>query len=619
MILIRYLIINVQGKTISNMLSFLYNFIDKDQLLDYENNDNSGVFLNNINDNIEILKIVCQKLFIEIYNDEKSIINDININLKGETYIIQSSDLIYGIKLKVIRTNVPKSEFISVKADDRIGFFHNKPILQINDETINTYAIGTRNTNINIKDIKKIPWNYYIHSSVPDEYVESIKNGILSWNKYFNKNVFKIHEKKTDKEYPEIYEWLIYFKCQDTINTPYSATSRFFSNIISGEMLCGIIYMCPDRIKSAPAKHFLMSGFNDKKQLEILIQKNFEYVTAHEIGHNLGLRHMFTAYLYDNYSGSVMDYVDIFSYISLLDFPLKQLNINDIKKYDKLAIDYAYNQKNIDNNGNIPFGTDENLREAKWYNVIVDKNDINPLEYIEKSLKIYSKYRSNLLKQDKYTYNVLFMYVYIRLYKNLINICLRYIGGKKYNSTKDKIEYITQKDTYKALDMLIKIIKCLDYTKEESSRIVFNLKKKIDENDLIFIDTDSYYSMGNLKLFEIRNKHYAYIFNNILSTYSDLLESNCSYKDINLYILNKSVFLNLFENYEIKKCFIESINNITLKKTNTKEHIPELIYIRSQLSMLFNKILNIVKDMKQENDVINRISIEYTLLLKINN
>ena len=51
MILIRYLIINVQGKTISNMLSFLYNFIDKDQLLDYENNDNSGVFLNNINDN----------------------------------------------------------------------------------------------------------------------------------------------------------------------------------------------------------------------------------------------------------------------------------------------------------------------------------------------------------------------------------------------------------------------------------------------------------------------------------------------------------------------------------------------------------------------------------------
>lgn len=578
-------------------MSLYINYLKNDIL--YEKNSNRSYILSDKDDTLNLLKIVVKNIFYSVYDNatENILITDSYIfNLKkisNNEYIIQSQCYKYGFKCKIIRIPYNKSTMIPKKMDDRIGYFTNS-VLYDTKEKIEDFTIGNRYALINKLDIKKIPWTFHLHSNIPIKYKDAIKRGILSWNNYFNSininNPLNVSDEDTDNDYPDDnYKFIIKSVCVNGINNAYAGVANFIPSLDTGEIMYGMVYICIDKIESLPSIHYLLSGYNDNEELNKLINMNFSHIIAHEVGHILGLRHNFTGSLYPENFGSIMDYSNIFSYLLLenINDIINKYDVNKLRKYDLIALKYGYTNDIIEY-PNIPFGTDENITE-NWLQIIYHNTEENSLLYVKKCINIYSTYRKNLkdININKYTYNVLFYYIYIKLYKQIIDICLKYIGGRKYYVERNSYEYISKKETYDALNLLFEIIKNLDYNKKESSFIIYDTKN-IENFYTNFIDENNIYNMGKGNVKKLYDIHINYILADIIKCYSRVYESNTSYYDILLYIHDNFIFKNYLNKFYIKKCFIELLN------TNNKD-INISAEIKSILSTIKYNCNNYIK------------------------
>lgn len=496
-------------------------------------------------------------------------------------------------------------------ANPKVGYFHSP--VEIDTDSEKCKLVGCPKAIINRMNLKKAPWNFKLHSSIPEEYREAVKNGILSWN-YFFKDLGlgePFTAEYSDNIDPFDMRYFIIINNENSnFNGTHSGLSSSNNDYRSGENLYGLIDMNVTKMATYPIRHIIMSNEN-KDKLHQYVLVFITWVVAHEVGHQLGLRHNFMGNLQSDSLGSIMDYIDVFTIQHIK--PLEVDFNSTTRKYDLEAIKYGYwgegdEYIKVGESFNLLFGTDENDYEIHpGVNKNIDNK--NAFKYIEKCITMYNEYRVNLIQDIKagvitpYEYGELLMFVYTNKYLEIVNACLKFIGGKNFDIERtvqidgDKI------DSINAIHYLIIILSEIFYSYEEYIYFIYDIE---DNGDKTYkfnnVEIDSLYQLninGINNAFEILCKK---IFDKFLFT--DRLNTLANqYSPLSLEeFLNMITFDGIikFLNKELKKSIAsqqKSMLYIWVKTLKEKKEISDSPIVKDIISKLF---LNIEKEMRKE-------------------
>jgi hypothetical protein len=466
--------------------------------------------------------------------------NERGVRLEGSIRSGDVSEFVsHSINYSIQLYPLDKEPMIGRVADSRIGYFYDKVHLESRNR-----ISGDPIAIIYRKNLDKAPWKYVIDKSIPMNYHHAVKKGVLSWNNYFEKlglgSPFTVES--CPEEGCDVFDakaWYILGTEVNQFNGPYSGFCSSIHDYRSGENLFGLVSLNLIKIASNPSRFMKMNGLiNTEKlndgdssdsgdssgdsdeltnELETYIEDYISWVTAHEVGHQLGLRHNFMGNDQQDGWGSVMDYADIFN-----DFTdLRLLDVQETgRQYDLKAIEYGYRPLDDEINGikhpelnqiasqmSVPFGTDENYAESinPYVGMIEDRP--NPLEFIDKAIEFYKKYRSNIIQLvqsgeiSSYEYNTMFIYLYTSKYAELINIGLRFIGGRYYDKTRTEYHEISRELVFGALSRLLKLFDEFEYTGHEYAHFIYDYSDKNDRQTFNRLEFDTLYSMNTKNLY----------------------------------------------------------------------------------------------------------------------
>lgn len=147
----------------------------------------------------------------------------------------------------------------------------------------------------------KKPIVWYVDSAFPENWKESIHQGVLAWNKAFEsirlKDVMQVRDFPAAEEDPEFDPDNLKYSCLRYVpDATMNARGPSWVDPVTGEILNASVLVYNDVIRLINNWRFVQTSQVDEsvravKMPQEIIDESLVYVISHEIGHTLGLMH----------------------------------------------------------------------------------------------------------------------------------------------------------------------------------------------------------------------------------------------------------------------------------------------------------------------------------------